>query len=205
MNSSDEAELMRVVGDWLKPQETLAANATWSHSNSLAALPVTTFPPVQITETSELTTRARDPVRRVSGVQSLQRTVLFVDDDMFILSAYRRNFQSDDFVSEFSLSGVQALNRIRSSRPPDVLVCDVLMPNINGGAVYTEAIALDPTWRRRTVFVSGALDAGLLPPSLSHFHGDVFSKPFNIDGLREAIRRCMVFADGPAQVAAPRR
>jgi CheY-like chemotaxis protein len=132
--------------------------------------------------------------RAHSGVRRLLPTLLFVDDDMLTLSTYRRSFQGDEFVSEFSLSGNQALTRINSANPPAAVVCDVMMPNIDGLALYSQVVAIDPSWRRRFVFVTGADGADSLRRSLEHFEGAFLKKPVSEDDLRRAIHDCLLNA-----------
>jgi len=149
---------------------------------------------VNIEEASDTRSTSLLGDRAHSGVRLALPTVLFVDDEMITLSTYRRSFQSDEFVSEFSLSGSQALTRINSARPPAAIVCDVMMPNTDGVALFSQAVAIDPSWRRRIVFVTGAVGAGSLRLSLDHFEGSILKKPFSVDELRRAIQHCLLNA-----------
>jgi DNA-binding NtrC family response regulator len=128
--------------------------------------------------------------------------VLFIDDDMGALSAFRREVQTEGYTVEFALSGTQALRRIISANPPALVICDLLMPNPGGAEVYERALESDPSWGRRFVFVTGA---GLMPEVadfLAHFSGIVLAKPVGGDRLRTVIRDALAFLHRRSQAQA---
>jgi DNA-binding NtrC family response regulator len=185
--SSDLDDLVRAVDGWLKTRASDPASA--SLAPSVPSMPAA----------------SADALPRHSGVRSVRPTVLFVDDDMYVLSAYRRSFQTAPFVSEFALSAAQAMTRIQSTSPPDVLVCDVLMPNTNGGVLYSRALSVDLAWQHRTVFVTGALGLDRASLALSGFQGPILSKPFEVAQLRAAIRECLELSgNAPLRLATAR-
>jgi CheY-like chemotaxis protein len=117
--------------------------------------------------------------------------VLLVDDDMGVLSAFRRTLQTEDVTIEFALSGAEALRRLQSDKPPAVVVCDMVLPDISGAQVYERALALDPSYRQRFIVATGA--AGMHPVSqfLSSFSGPVLHKPIAPAKLTAAVRSCL--------------
>jgi CheY-like chemotaxis protein len=117
--------------------------------------------------------------------------VLLVDDDMLALSSYRRLLQRVAPSVEFALSGAQALKRILSPTPPHAVICDLLMPGINGITVYERALEAAPEWRDRFVFVTGARSDHSLSGFLARFTGSVFYKPVAGELLLEAVQRCL--------------
>ncbi|HWA73840.1 MAG TPA: response regulator [Polyangiaceae bacterium] len=129
------------------------------------------------------------PAGRTSGTLPIHLpVVLFIDDDMAALSALRREVQSEPYSVEFALSGTQALRRILSATAPDLVVSDLLMPEPSGADVYRRAVAADPRWAERFVFVTGA---GIVPEVtdfLSGFTGVVLEKPVRGERLRSVIR-----------------
>lgn len=128
---------------------------------------------------------------RVSGTMPIdQRVVLFIDDEMELLSSLRREVQRESYTAEFALSGNQGLKRILSPSPPDLVVCDVLMHEPDGKTVYRRAVAADRTWRSRFVFLTGAFSTSLRA-ELGGFEGLVLEKPVRGDKLRYAIRRAL--------------
>jgi len=129
------------------------------------------------------------PPRRNSGTLTLTiPSALFVDDDMAILSGYRRAFSSDELVPEFLTSAEQALRRLASPSTPDVVVTDLVLPGMNGIELYRRALELDPTWRHRFVFVTGAPTLGYVAEFLREVGGRALAKPVDTRRLRDAIR-----------------
>jgi CheY-like chemotaxis protein len=118
-------------------------------------------------------------------------TVLLVDDDMTVLSGFRRCLQTEDLTIEFALSGGQALRRLLSEKPPDVVVCDMLLPDISGVDVYQRAIAADPSYRQRFAVATGASNIPFVATFLASFGGPVLFKPVEPAQLTLAVRTCL--------------
>jgi len=133
--------------------------------------------------------------RRNSGTLRLDApTVLLVDDDMTVLSGFRRHLQNEDMSIEFALSGGQALRRMLSDSPPDVVVCDMLLPDILGVEVYQRAVAAEPSYRQRFAVATGASGTPSVAAFLATFTGPVLHKPVEPAQLAQAVRACLAFA-----------
>jgi CheY-like chemotaxis protein len=121
-------------------------------------------------------------------------TVLLIDDDMSVLSAYRHVLQTEDLAIEFALSGGQALRRLLSDKPPDVVVCDMLLPDILGSEVYRRAVAAESSYRLRFTVATGAYGVATIAAFLSDFRGPVLYKPIEPAKLLAAVRGCLAGA-----------
>jgi two-component system C4-dicarboxylate transport response regulator DctD len=115
-------------------------------------------------------------------------TALFLDDDLPVLTSYRRALSSDEVIGEYLTSAEQALRRISAVDPPDVVVTDLVMPGMNGMDLYRRALELDPTWRHRFVFITGAGTLGHVAEFLRRVSGRALEKPVDVRRLRDAIR-----------------
>lgn len=136
-----------------------------------------------------------DSGRRTSGTVRVDApTVLLVDDDMAVLSSFRRCLQAEDLSIEFALSGGQALRRLLSEKPPDVVVCDMLLPDISGVEVYQRALASDSSYRQRFAVATGAATMPLVATFLAGFSGPVLHKPVAPAQLLQAVRTCLTGA-----------
>ena len=129
--------------------------------------------------------------RRSGTVRVDAPTVLLVDDDMTVLSAFRRVLQTEDISIEFALSGAQALRRMLSEKPPDVVVCDMLLPDVSGVEVYKRAIAAQSSYRQRFVVATGAATVSAVATFLTSFGGPVLYKPVEPAQLTLAVRGCL--------------
>jgi DNA-binding NtrC family response regulator len=134
-------------------------------------------------------TTASGEMRRASGsFRAGSPTVLFVDDDMMALSAYRRQLHGQPFDFDFALSGAQALRLMSSPTPPSVVVSDLLMPDPNGREILRRALDLDPSWSKRFIIVTGQSTHEARSQLDSRFFGALLRKPVEADALSAAIR-----------------
>lgn len=139
---------------------------------------------------SSLASDSRDS--RDSGTLRLEPPkVLLVDDDMTVLSGYRRQLQAEDIAVEFALSGTQALRRLLSETPPDAVVCDMLLPDISGVDVYRRALAVEPSYGQRFAVATGASAVPVVASFLASFTGPVLRKPIDSARLVQAVRTCL--------------
>ena len=61
----------------------------------------------------------------------IKKKILLVDDDSFLLNMYLLKFEKTFEVVSAS-SGQEALSKLKEGFKPDAVVCDVVMPNIDG-------------------------------------------------------------------------
>ncbi len=182
------------------PHDLVAQINQWFKRGS-GSFPLTTEPVVPpmigtlspaVTSTAPPSGTAVRPVideKQPSG--TFKRTVpavLFVDDDTFTLAGYRRILSREAIAPDFSNTDDDALRKITSSNPPDIVVCDMLMPRKDGMQLYQAAVDHDPTWRRRFVFATGAKSVLYVEKFLSTVNAPVVHKPVEVDVLMRAIR-----------------
>ena len=58
--------------------------------------------------------------------------VLIVDDDKFLLEMYGVKFLNSGFDADTSVGAVNALKKLRDGYKPDIIVSDIVMPEIDG-------------------------------------------------------------------------
>src|SRR3989338_5564157 len=61
-----------------------------------------------------------------------KRKILIVDDDSFLLDMYALKFSQNNFEVHTVPSGVQALEKLKSGLSPDVILMDIIMPELDG-------------------------------------------------------------------------
>jgi CheY-like chemotaxis protein len=127
--------------------------------------------------------------------------VLVVDDEPLVAESLRLVL-SADFSVTITTDAMEALGWISSGQTFDVILCDVMMPNLNGIQLRDriEAVAADQA--ARIVFVTG----GILLPSVRGLLESVpnawIEKPIDLEGLRDLVRR-RARGEAPAWRAPP--
>jgi CheY-like chemotaxis protein len=59
-------------------------------------------------------------------------SVLIIDDDSFLLDMYSFKFKDGGHTVEVALGADEALAKLRAGLKPDVVLCDVVMPGMDG-------------------------------------------------------------------------
>jgi len=144
-------------------------------------------------------------MRRTSGSFPVGiPTVLFVDDDMLVLSGYRRQLLGQPFEFDFALSGAQALRLLSSATPPSIIVSDLLMPEPSGKEVLRRALDHDRSWSKRFIFVTALSSHEARTHLDPRFSGILLRKPVETEALGAAIRSALSGMGMPLQAHAAR-
>lgn len=64
--------------------------------------------------------------------QSKKYSLLLLDDDQFLLNMYALKFKNSGFAVETVNSANAALQKLRDGFSPDIILCDLIMPTMNG-------------------------------------------------------------------------
>ncbi len=137
------------------------------------------------------------PVQEQQEVARVRGRVMIVDDDVMVSSAVRRTLAREHDV-EVVTSSRQALELLRGpkGREVDVILCDLMMPDLTGMDLHAELAAVVPEVSRRMVFVTG----GAFTPAARSFMDRVenarVDKPFDPQKLREQVRGWVARARG---------
>ena len=58
--------------------------------------------------------------------------ILIVDDDSFLLDMYALKFSQNNFEVHTASDGLQALEKLKAGLAPEVILLDIIMPNMDG-------------------------------------------------------------------------
>jgi len=124
--------------------------------------------------------------RPVSEAPLQRARLLIVDDDAMVLSALRRRLRRRyDVVTV--LGGVEALALLSADSEFDSIICDLMMPRVDGKSFYDSVRQDDPDLAKRIVFMSG----GAFTPRLRKFAAavpnPVLQKPVSRDELESML------------------
>jgi two-component system chemotaxis response regulator CheY len=61
-----------------------------------------------------------------------KKRILIVDDDTFLLDMYAFKFSQNNFEVYTAMSGVQAIEKLKGGLVPDIILMDIIMPEMDG-------------------------------------------------------------------------
>ncbi len=134
---------------------------------------------------------APQPGRRspsAATVESSRARVLVVDDEPMVASAVARSLMSEHHVTTVS-SARAALELVRRGDRVDVLVCDLMMPEMTGMDLHAELARTAPQLRDRMIFLTGGAFTPVAEKFLLEVPNPRLEKPFEAATLRGVVQR----------------
>ncbi|HEY7724670.1 MAG TPA: ATP-binding protein, partial [Anaeromyxobacteraceae bacterium] len=125
----------------------------------------------------------------VPGPAGRRGRVLVVDDEPLVGAAVRRALGSDHDVTVVP-GGREALDRLEREHF-DVVVSDLLMPEVTGMELHAAVEARDPDLAERMIFVTGGAFTPAARAFVEEHRECVLEKPFELTALRELVRQRM--------------
>ena len=117
--------------------------------------------------------------------------VLLIDDDQTNLDFMHQVMRIEGHELAWAGDGEQGIAQMRQT-PPQLIICDVVMPHLGGYAVL-ETVRADPELCKIPVLLfSAAMNDDARAIGLRRGATEVLARPFDLEQLRAAIRRCLV-------------
>ena len=114
--------------------------------------------------------------------------ILVIDDDDAIRRALRLRFERDgDRVIE-AADATLALELVAGSSPPDAIVCDVMMPGVDGLEFYLALGTIAPALQDRLVFLTGASREPAIYTRIEQLGAPLLGKLDDLQLVVDAIR-----------------
>ena len=114
-----------------------------------------------------------------------RRRVLIVDDQRLVRDTIARVLVGNHDVTAVD-SGLAALTAIASATY-DVIVCDVMMPGVDGREVHRRIATAHPGVERRIVFITGGTFAPDVDAFLASCGNRCLAKPFGIEQILDVV------------------
>lgn len=114
--------------------------------------------------------------------------VLLVDDDADIRGMLVFTFEDYGFAIREAGDGLQALDAL-NEHPPDVMVLDLMMPNLDGFGVLAEMRAQGLASGTRVVVLTAMADERNVIRGFELGADEYVTKPFDPDGLARIVER----------------
>lgn len=126
-----------------------------------------------------------------SGPTAPERArLLVVDDEPLVGLVIQRAFEDEHDVVLIT-SAREALDLLDGGARFDVLLSDLMMPDMSGMALYQALVERHPALARRTVFLTGGAYTPESRDFLDASGVACLEKPFELDALRTLIRRLL--------------
>ncbi|MGE0871885.1 MAG: two-component system response regulator [Kofleriaceae bacterium] len=113
-----------------------------------------------------------------------EKLVVIVDDEPGVCELLQDVFEDHGYMVRVATDGEQALRLLSQlEAPPCVVILDLIMPVIDGGAVY-RAMQADPTLSKVSIVITTS-DPSRAPPGAM-----TMKKPVNLALLIDAVNKC---------------
>jgi PAS domain S-box-containing protein len=134
---------------------------------------------------------AAEPGRSERDIKKGSGAVLLVDDEPLVLEACSRMLQKLGFTVHRAGGGREGVDLFRQRAGElDLVILDIVMPEISGEDVYRQIKALDPAAK---VLVSSGYDYdGKIVAALRRAEDGFIRKPFNLEELSKKLREMAV-------------
>jgi signal transduction histidine kinase len=142
-------------------------------------LPVATESPAPVEE---------PPV--VASAATRRAKILLIDDDELVLNAARRIIAHHHDVSAIARAQ-EALDRVEKGEWFDVVLCDVLMPEMTGMAFYEALVRQAPEQAGRVVFMTGGAFTPAARDFLEQVRQPLLDKPFEAAALVALVEKLL--------------
>lgn len=126
------------------------------------------------------------PEPRTQPTPTRRSKILMVDDEPVILSILNRALGTHhDCVATTRAS--EALERLQAGERFDVILCDLMMPGMDGRQLFDEITRLDEKQASRVMFLSGGAYTPGLQAFLSKVPNERIQKPFDVAALKAKV------------------
>ncbi|MDX2012107.1 MAG: ATP-binding protein [Myxococcaceae bacterium] len=137
----------------------------------------------------------RSPVPQAETPVALRGRIALIDDEPSVLVALQRVLGPHHEVKSFS-TPKQALDEL-AGFAPDVVFCDVMMPEMSGAELYHRLRANHPKLAERMVFMTGGAFSASAREFLDEVAQPILEKPFTADGVRRLANEQVAKARAP--------
>ena len=128
-----------------------------------------------------------------------QCSVLIVEDDPAIRRLVKMVLERESYRVEVASDGIEAVLKLGVSEY-DVIILDLMMPNLDGFEFMKTLAANDPG-RLKKIIVTSAASPTVIGARMQGTPFEVIAKPFDIAELAARVRHCIAAQDesAPAQ------
>ena len=149
------------------------------------------LPASESTSTVRKTSRIRRPIA------ALAARILAIDDEPIVGTALKRVLGKDNEVVT-ETSARKALDRILAGEHFDLILCDLMMPDMTGLDFYKELREFSPARASEIVFMTGGAFTPNARAFLESVTNERLEKPFDMATLKSLVQDHLLMHPGPA-------
>ena len=124
--------------------------------------------------------------------------ILLIEDNVGVLDSTAELLELEGYKITTALDGKEGLDKIYDLRP-DVIICDILMPEMDGLEVLKE-IGKHPKFNRIPfIFISAKSEKGDIKNGLDMGADDYLTKPFELEDLLLSIVKSLHKRKSPSE------
>jgi DNA-binding response OmpR family regulator len=123
--------------------------------------------------------------------------ILIVEDEPLVAAMLADALTMGGFDVELAANGRVALEKVRATAGYDLVLSDLLMPELDGAGLYRELERLDPGLIQRILFVSGTTQVSEYTRFLAETGAPLLRKPFGMKALLRAVTDFLGKPTGP--------
>jgi two-component system response regulator VanR len=115
-----------------------------------------------------------------------KRNLLLLEDDKDLASHLKMFLETEGFKVATAKDGMDGLRQVMAT-DFDIILCDVLMPNLPGNMFYIAVERTKPALAKRFIFITGHQSDQKINSFLKQVRGLCLFKPFQMHQLMETI------------------
>lgn len=116
----------------------------------------------------------------------MAKTVLLVEDDAAFAEILKESLESYSYSVTVANDGVQGMKRVME-KDFDIILCDLLMPNLPGDMFYIGVERVKPQLAKRFIFITGHQNNPKISDFVKKVRALTLFKPFEMHLLLETI------------------
>lgn len=126
-------------------------------------------------------------MERLKG-EFVGKRILIVDDNNLNIKVVKKALADFNFIIEEALNGEDAINLIKSGKNYDLILMDIMMPNMSGSTALKKLKEING-FNTPTIALTADAIAGAEEKYLSEGFVDYISKPFSKEQIEEKLRK----------------
>jgi len=126
---------------------------------------------------------------------TVKKRILVVDDEADFCSIVRCNLEKQGFEVDVAYDGEECLSKVRAN-PPDAIILDIVMPEIDGYAVC-KALKADKKLSAIPIVMLTAAASPVTATRYAHYNGtgmqadDYLPKPASVEDITQSLKNLM--------------